>query len=65
MKKRSRAQIEADNQRTGRPTLPKDQVREKAIRIRLTRSELYEIKSKAEAEGLTVAEYVRRRLLEE
>ena len=65
MAKRSRAQIEADKYRTGRPALPKTKTRSEAVRVRFTLSELARVKRFAKAAGLSVAGYIRKRILED
>ena len=65
MAKRSRAQIEADKYRTGRPALPKTKTRSEAVRVRFTRAELVQLKRRVKAAGLSVAGYIRKRIMED
>ena len=65
MARRSKAEIEADKHRTGRPPLLKGKARSRSVRVRLTPAELTRLKKRAKAVGVSVAAYIRKRLLEE
>ena len=65
MTKRSKAQMEADMFRTGRPPLTQGRARSESVRIRLTQMELAELKKQAKAAGLSVAAFIRKQLLED
>ena len=47
----------------GRPKFPPDQVKTERIEIRCTRGELGVMKAKAEAEGMTLSAWMRKRLV--
>lgn len=49
--------------RGGRPPLPPDQKLSEAVRVRLSTTELENIRDQAAAAGLTVSDYLRRRAI--